>query len=122
MKEISYYYGKDLEYPKSPIKPRLLNKEDLDEVIKYAEDLKKYKDDHAEYILKRKDYAVELNKRQAEFKADLIDSYSDFLKPVRKETVDIIYSECTEDTNSLSEVSENFDSMMEFLKNIGYLR
>ena len=73
--DLDYYGGRDLQYPKTPVKPRLDPKADSTTAMTYAQALAVYESAMISYREQRDEYTRSINGRYYELKTRLRDDH-----------------------------------------------
>ena len=108
--DLDYYNGRDLVYPKSPIKPRLSPKADSEEARNYASALAAYERAMIVYREQADEYRVQSNQRLAELRDRLRDDYD-----LTQAQFDLLWHKAWEDghASGLHEVLYHFEDLYE---------
>ena len=106
--DIDYYSGRDLVYPKTPIKPRLDPKANSDAALTYARDLAVYEKAMVTYRELDAEYRRQTNQRLEELRNRLRDDYD-----LMQAQFDLLWHKAWEDghASSLHEVLYHFEEL-----------
>lgn len=108
--DLDYYGGRDLVYPKTPIKPRLDPKANSDAALTYAQDLAVYEKEMVTYRELTGEYCRLSNQRLDELRDRLRDDYD-----LTQAQFDLLWHKAWEDghASGLHEVLYHFEDLYE---------
>jgi hypothetical protein len=108
--DLDYFGGKDLVYPKTPIKPRLDPKADSTTAMAYARDLAVYESAMISYRELKQEYSRLCGQRQLELQDRLRDDYD-----LAQAQFDLLWNKAWEDghSNGLHSVVYYFEEFYE---------
>jgi hypothetical protein len=110
--DYDYYSGRDLSYPRSPIKPGLKHNANSDEAMNYASALAMYEKMMVVYREQVSEYHRLSNIRLNELKTRLKNDY-----PTNDKQFDLLWSKAWEDSHSegIRAVVDKFDELYDFV-------